>query len=213
MNCRFCNKEISNKGGLIKHENGCKLNPQRIYYECNFKFKTKNSNQWKLAKEEGRKIILSDETISKLKLANLGNHHSKETKEKLSMIRSKYLEEIGKGGFKNIKWYRISNINDQEFVVRGTWELNIAKILNENSILWVRKVYLKYEDEEGILRTYTPDFYIPETETYLEIKGYFSKKDKEKIKKVKLKNNIKLIVIEDKLYQSLLKTRVITHLL
>lgn len=58
MNCEFCNKEINNKGGLVKHEKGCVKNPNRILYKSNFegyneKVKSgviKGSNQFTKAK-------------------------------------------------------------------------------------------------------------------------------------------------------------------
>ena len=34
--CEFCGKEINNKGSLVKHQNGCKLNPNRKVYKSNF---------------------------------------------------------------------------------------------------------------------------------------------------------------------------------
>lgn len=41
MFCKFCSKEISNKGGLKKHENGCVNNPNKIIYKSNFHVLTK----------------------------------------------------------------------------------------------------------------------------------------------------------------------------
>ena len=151
MNCKFCSKEINNKGGLIKHENGCKLNPNRIIYKSPFidynqkvrSGEITGKNQYVLAKEKGDIWIMPKEAIDKQRNKIIGTHHTEKTKEILSLARSKVLEELGTGGFKNIKWYKISNIHNEEFIVRGTWELNTAKLLNESNILWIRKIYLK----------------------------------------------------------------------
>ena len=35
LHCRFCNKEISNKGSLSNHEKSCIENPNRIYINPN----------------------------------------------------------------------------------------------------------------------------------------------------------------------------------
>lgn len=129
--------------------------------------------------------------MSKLKT---GQTVSKETREKISKARSKYLEEIGGGGFTKIKWYKINNIMNEEFVVRGKWELEFAEILNNENIYWIRKVYLSYIKNE-IIKTYCPDFYLPEYNKYIEIKGYYSQIDKEKISLVLEKNNINLQMI------------------
>jgi hypothetical protein len=68
----------------------------------------------------------------------LGKTHklSKYTREKLSEIRSKQIDNFG--GFKDVGWYKVTNISGKEFTVRGTWELTIANLLNEHNILWIR---------------------------------------------------------------------------
>lgn len=61
--------------------------------------------------------------------------------------------------------------------LHGTWELKYAKYLDEMGIVWVRNTdsfSYRYEDKE---RRYTPDFYLPETDRYVEVKGYKTKKD------------------------------------
>lgn len=43
--CEFCDKMIENKGGLMKHQKGCKLNPNRKLYKSNlidYHMKVKN---------------------------------------------------------------------------------------------------------------------------------------------------------------------------
>jgi hypothetical protein len=210
MNCKYCKKEIKNKGGLAMHEMGCPLNPHRIIYKSNFiKYnedvrngKKIGKNQYILAKEKGEKWEMSKESIEKFKKSMTGKSVSSLTKEKLSLSRSKIIEELGNGGFKNIKWYKIYNIEKEEFIVRGTWELKIANLLNDNNIKWIRKIYLKYNDNE-IIRTYTPDFYLPGFNKYIEVKGYFSEKDKRKIKLVLEKNKIDLLIIDKNLIKDL----------
>lgn len=206
MNCVFCNKQILNAGGLKKHENGCLKNPNRVLYKNNFldyneKVRAgyvKGSNQYIDAKKHGTRVLISGDTRLKLSKARKGKACSIEQKEKLSTKRSEFLEEVGKGGFKSIKWYSIKNISGEEYIVRGTWELRVANVLNENNILWKRKVYLKYKDDKSICRTYCPDFYIPTINRYVEVKGYFSFKDKCKLKSVILENDIDLVLITGK---------------
>ena len=113
----------------------------------------------------------------------IGHPHTKETREKLSIIRSKILEREDSGGFKNVKWYHVSNLDGKDYVVRGTWELTIAKLLNEHGLSWVKNKHLPYL-KEGVRRTYNPDFYLPNTDEYIEVKGYYSEKDKIKMRLV-----------------------------
>lgn len=62
--------------------------------------------------------------------------------------------------------------------LRGGWELAVAKYLDWKKIKWVyepRKFNLK------ITVGYTPDFYLPEIDKYLEVKGRIDALDKRKI--------------------------------
>ena len=206
--CSFCDKVINNKGSLVNHQNRCELNPNKKVFVSNFvEYNEKikkgeivkyNTNQVTKAKNEGKIHIVSEETRKKIGKSHKGKTISKEQKEKLSLYRSKILEELGIGGFKTIKWYKFKNINEEEFILRGRWELNVAEILNENKVYWIRKVYIPYIDSEGIKRTYTPDFYLPNLDRYIEVKGYFSEKDQTKIELVKKQNDINLILIREK---------------
>ena len=63
----------------------------------------------------------------------------------------------------------IKNILNVEYIVHGKWELNVAKILNKQNIIWNNKTYLTYNTD--IQRTYHPDFYLPELNVYIEVKG------------------------------------------
>lgn len=120
-----------------------------------------------------------------------GKHHSIETKNKLSKLRTQYLDEC-KAGFQDVGWYRIKNINNEEYVVRGTWERDFGNFLTENNILWVKKITIKYKQEDGSIHRYSPDFFIPNINLYVEVKGYFSEFDKKKMKLIIEQNNINI---------------------
>jgi len=60
----------------------------------------------------------------------------------------------------------------------GTWELLYAKFLDQKNVRWQRcKERFSYTYENKV-RYYTPDFYLPDTNEYVEIKGYETEKDK-----------------------------------
>ncbi len=114
-----------------------------------------------------------------------------EEKERMSQIRSEWLMSHEGSGFRDIPYYKIKNINDVEWSVRGSWELKVAEKLNQLNILWERNHMLKYSkcvDDKCILKNYNPDFYLPNTDEYIEVKGYYSNTDKEKMKLVKEHN-------------------------
>jgi hypothetical protein len=217
-NCIYCNKIINNDNSKRNHERLCKSNPQ---YKKNSSFLSKRVLKkdfisWQ-KKPEYKKLykvwLIKIKKIHKnkairLKMAETFKRNrllsgktykvKKEVKEKLSLIRSRIIEEKGKGGFSDIKYYKIKNIAGEKYIVRGTWELNYAKYLNDRNIIWKRKIYLYYYDKNNIKRYYSPDFYIPKNKKYIEIKGYFSEKDKIKIYRVEKQNKIKIKIIQKK---------------
>lgn len=60
-------------------------------------------------------------------------------------------------------------INYKGIYMRSSWEGIFANFLDNNNIKWL------YESKTFDLGdcTYTPDFYLPETEEYIEIKGWW----------------------------------------
>lgn len=221
--CKYCNKKFDSGFKLGGHTIHCEKNPNKEKNESNSRIATKNKKSipWNkgLTKNDDIRIKKYSESASKslkgkipwnkglnrnndLRLKKISealkgksHKHSKETKEKLSKIRSKIIEEKGVGGFKNIKWYKIKNVLGEEFILRGTWEVKVARWLNENNFLWVRKKYINYIDDDGICRTYCPDFYLPKIDRYIEVKGYYSQLDKDKIQRVQIQHKIKLIIL------------------
>lgn len=75
---------------------------------------------------------------------------------------------------------------DLKFSCRSAWESNWARILNMYSIKFEfePKVFT-YPLKRGT-KAYTPDFFLPETEEWVELKGYMDKKSKLKIKRFKI---------------------------
>lgn len=83
--CQFCTKESSVKASLIRHQNACCNNPNRIY--------TPSKNGYTKSLETGVPYIISDDTRRKIGEANKLRNISQETKNKISISRKKYLEE------------------------------------------------------------------------------------------------------------------------
>ena len=162
-------------------------------------FNQKGRNAWNkgLTKETDERVKKHGISISKSQMGKKGREVSKETREKLSIIMSLKNQEKGNSGYKFIKWYKVQNILGMEYNLRGSYELKVASFLNEKKLLWNREKKLSYFDGE-ITRTYLPDFYLPERNVYIETKGYFSEKDKHKMKLVLEQNNITLIFIFEK---------------
>ncbi len=69
----------------------------------------------------------------------------------------------------------------------GLWEVKFAMHLDDKNVEWRRPTEKFQYDFEGKLRNYTPDFWIPELDSYVEIKGYPTSKDEAKWKQFPLK--------------------------
>lgn len=91
------------------------------------------------------------------------------------------------------KWFDVNGVS-----VQGTWEYAVALKLNELCIRWERRrtsdFLIKYQ-MDGKPRSYAPDFYLPDFDVYLEIKGYWWGRDKEKMELVIAQNPHKRICI------------------
>ena len=169
MICQYCGKECKNKNSLVQHEIRCKYNPNRIIstFMTDYNKIRKPTNQYIKAKEEGRKIIISEETKKKCGESFKGKHHSNETKEKISKIRKQYLNNNpDKIPFK------LNHSSKQSYPEQYFEKL----FINEN-------IPLKYHKQVG---RYELDFYNEDLMKYVEIDGeqhyseYMIQHDKER---------------------------------
>jgi len=66
------------------------------------------------------------------------------------------------------------------YYMRSSYEIAYAKWLDSNNIKWVYEPVAFKVDSNGKQTTYRPDFYLPETDEYIEIKGWWRDDAKEK---------------------------------
>jgi len=157
---------------------------------------------------KGRKLLNSHkENISK-KLISLGlckgknngmfgKKHSKDSIEKIKKNRSGKC--LGKDNFKYGKkpiWYRYLY---NKIKMRSSWEVKYAKYLDFYNIKWL------YESKTFDLgnHTYTPDFYLPKTNQYIEIKGWWKNHKNRFLKFKRIYPNIKIKLLQFKELKSL----------
>lgn len=207
MSCKYCFREICNRGSLVKHENGCLQNPDRVLYRSNFiKYnedtKSGKSTRWNkgLTKQTHKSIKQgADKISSTLKTkykrgALLGfvkvEKENPTLHKEISARGGGYRPNSGrsKGAF-------VLNNRGDSIWVQSSYEVKFAEILNELDIYWVRPEALKYE-LAGRVRNYYPDFYLPDYNLYFDPKNDFLiVKDREKINEVLKFNNIEIIVV------------------
>jgi hypothetical protein len=78
--------------------------------------------------------------------------------------------------------YEVVNLDGESLKVRGSWEKKYVEWCNINNIRCLapnQPFFYLYEGEE---RSYFPDFYLPEKDLWIEVKGYETEKDRMKWK-------------------------------
>ncbi len=120
-------------------------------------------------------------------------HHSTKAKQKISTAN------IGK----NNGMYGKSSPHGKgtyykNIYMRSSWEIRIAQLLDKAKIDWLYEPQ-RFELKE---RTYTPDFYLPKWDLWIEVKGWMSPKSRERIKQFQeLYRKENLLIIDEFLYQ------------
>lgn len=182
INCKFCNKECKNANSLRNHERLCKQNSNRQYsHFASEKFKNREDtrNQYQRARDAGLPDpIVSEETKKKISehLKNRSPEWHKEHGKRVSEgVKKKVLEGTWHTSLAKNMHYNYKGVD-----LHGRWELAFAKFLDSHCIIWERCKESFAYIFENIERRYTPDFYLPETDEYVEIKGYKIKKDEAK---------------------------------
>jgi len=80
----------------------------------------------------------------------------------------------------------------------STWEVMMADKLNELDVKWERdpNMKLEYKTRGGRKRNYIPDFYLPDFDIYIEVKGYWTDAAKHKMKDIIKRNPGKICILE-----------------
>jgi len=80
----------------------------------------------------------------------------------------------------------------------STWEVACAKRLDELEVRWIRNpsIKLKYNTRGRRARNYIPDFYLPDYDVYIEVKGYWTEAARHKMKSVQALNPVRIIILE-----------------
>lgn len=201
--CVWCEKHFTTRRELYNHKHFEHIDKCKLGWN---KGQTKETNKSIL---QGSITYLKNLELGKVKPNWLGKHHSLETRDKMSKIKT----ELYKNGLLptkriDVKYYSISNLEGKSFKVQGTWELHVAEKLNSLGILWNRNKYIKYKKDDGSIHRYIPDFYLPLENSYVEVKGFYGNLDKEKMKLVLSQNEIKLYFIGKDNYSNFLQNKI-----
>lgn len=186
--CSVCNKDFNSRQATTSHIHRAHTKPGIAYGGHK-----KGTPAW------NKGLVGVQEAWNKGKPGTFtGRKHTDETKQKIS----EKLSVNNKGG--RAKWYDVAGQR-----VQGTWEQQVALKLEELGIKWIKlktnKDVLKYV-MDGKVRSYTPDFYLQDYSVYLEVKGFWWGRDKEKMQLVKEAHKDKnIVIVERDMYERLLQ--------
>lgn len=192
LHCIFCDKQWNTRKGLIQHQIYCKSNPNRKQhtnekYGAIAGFNNKGRVAWNkgLTAETDARVQKSVNTYKTNK--QLGKHKDTSgsnnsmnkpgAKEKLSIsMRQVYSEQKPKvSGRSKHGWYK-------GIWCDSTWELAFVVYALDHNINFIRNTKGFTYTWLDSSHTYYPDFYLPDEDTYIEIKGYCDKRATEKHK-------------------------------
>jgi predicted DNA-binding protein YlxM (UPF0122 family) len=218
-NAKYCSIKCSIESRKIK------MPPREVLYDRYWKDEI-SVNQ--LAKEYSvskfliykwmKKMLIPTRTISKgVSIAQTGIKHSEEWNEAISRGQRKMKPETRK---KKILATIYCNRNygsrskggirpDLGIYLRSSWEANLCRYYNFFNIKWIYEPETFFFNESSLIKKklkrgsvcYTPDFYLPDTDSLVEIKGFFRLSDMTKLKRFRkyypmLFNKLKFIIYD-----------------
>ena len=204
LTCPYCAKICKNLNSLIQHKRLCKCNPNRALstYEKTGISNLSNRGWSKgLNKNNDLRVAniskaLKDGYESGKIIPRSGFEQSEETKAKISVAaREGKFEEH----FKRKHTFKYAG-----YTFISSYEVAVAKSLDEASVRWEKPQRFSYKTPDGFLHNYTPDFYLPDYDLYLDPKNDYlinninpklGYSDCEKISWVETQNKIRVLIL------------------
>lgn len=151
--------DLDSTSKKANHSRWCAFNPKRFTY-------IKNLDKARAARKNFNNqftygAVVSEETKEKQRLASAGKKHTEETKQ---LLREKALASPHRRLKKGTVKYK-------EILLDSSWELELAKRLDELEIKWVRPDPIPWVDDEGVTHNYFPDFYLEDYDLFLDPKN------------------------------------------
>lgn len=126
-----------------------------------------------------RKKLSKSLTGKSTGVASTPEKESERRRKQSEAIKRRYAEGwMPKAG--RCKKIRYTSPVAGEVLLDGSWELCVAEFLDNYQVEWKRNKNRFAYFFDGKDRFYTPDFYLVIEETYLEVKGYETDKDRAK---------------------------------
>lgn len=145
--------------------------------------------------------------MSKTRTGKPGAKWSKKRRDERSKVMTERLQS--ENCYSRTKFGRRPDLNNRFF--RSSWEANVARWLNYNGVKWEYEVKtFWFEKIRRGVRSYTPDFYLPDEDRFIEVKGWMDAKSKTKLKRMaKYYPEVKIELLDSKRYAGLASYKVL----
>jgi hypothetical protein len=188
--CRYCDSLRKNSNSLRNHERLCKHNPNKQEIKSNLieynrkrqagEIEVVHTNQFTKAKALGLPVPeVSSVTRAKLSVAGKKRIWTEEDRARQSESMQRAVQEHPQSYSASNVCGRTSLIEYRGSTLNGKWELEVAKWLDSCNILWTNKIekeiYYQWQNKQ---HRYFPDFYLPDRDLYIEVKGYERERDR-----------------------------------
>lgn len=188
LSCEYCKIIKKTNRSLAQHSLRCTKNPNRIKYINPWTPEKRLLQSKRMAGiNKGKKLNLTEEQRTSRRQRTISHNKSFWTDAKkaehsnlmLDIVKNKPDSYSINNVSGRVKTYQYNN-----FSLKGKWELEVAKWLDKNNIKWTNKITpFEYVWKDKI-HLYFPDFYLPEKDMYIEVKGYERERDLAKWKSV-----------------------------
>ena len=184
VKCTYCVKTITKYPSEIRKTNFCDRTCKNEFQKSSdFKIWNRGlrglQTAWNqgLTKYDNSSLMRMSKSMQGNTLT-LGLKHSDEIRRKMSeSIRQTYVDgRVPIGHTYGIRSYMWNEHQRKEVCFRSSYERQLAEILNKSEIVW------EYEPKVFDLgsTTYRPDFYLPEQDRWIEVKGWWTVTAKKK---------------------------------
>lgn len=185
-----------------------------------FKERSERAKEWHRNNGHPRGMLNKHHSIEAKKRISKGNIEgwlrmtetqlkNRKAKSRITRIKNNTLNPISKidNCYSRARGGRREDLNNVYF--RSSWEANIARYYNFTNIKWQfePKIFVFDKIKKGSV-SYTPDFYLPELDKWIEVKGWMDNKSKTKLKRFEKyypEEYKKLELINDKKYYEIKK--------
>lgn len=192
--CRHCNKEFVTSR-LKAHEERCLDQQEKAKLPKRKTGRPIGIPAWNkgLTNETDERVANNSKSASEAlrKMVEEGSYIKRSMGPEARKRLSEEQSLRNRGG--RSKWHDVGGVQ-----VQGTYEKQFAEALNNQNVVWEKvktnNHIFKYEMDDKI-RSYAPDFYLPEYDLYVEIKGFWWGNDEAKMECVKTQHSDKNLVV------------------